>query len=133
MGFLPGILMNFLARTMFVEQEYRKLLYVTIVRFLVEVLIMTIFIKYTIYSIPIALVASKFIVSILLFRLLNKKNPGIFNKNHFVLIYLGIILISFLIICINNYFLPHLLAMSKDSLLLIYLPMMGLYLSLIHF
>ena len=126
-GFLPGILLNFLARTMFVEQEYRKLLYVTIVRFLVEVLIMTIFIKYTIYSIPIALVASKFIVSILLFRLLNKKNPGIFNKNHFVLIYLGIILISFLIICINNYFLPHLLAMSKDSLLLIYLPMMGLY------
>ena len=126
-GFLPGILLNFLARTMFVEQEYKKLLYVTIVRFLVEVLIMTIFIRYTIYSIPIALVASKFIVSILLFRLLNKKNPGIFNKNHFVLIYLGIILISFLIICINNYFLPHLLAMSKDSLLLIYLPMIGLY------
>tara|TARA_Y100001933_G_scaffold97542_1_gene98192 strand:- start:915 stop:2252 length:1338 start_codon:yes stop_codon:yes gene_type:complete len=126
-GFLPGILLNFLSRTMFVEQEYRKLLYITIIRFTVEVVIMTSLIKYTIYSIPIALVASKFIVSIIIFRILNKKNPGIFNTNHFTLTYLSILIISFLIIFLNNYFLPQLLALPKDSLLLIYLPMLILY------
>ena len=122
-GFLPGILLNFLSRTMFIEQEYRKLMYLSIVRFVTEVVIMSVLLKFTIYSIPIALVFSKFLMSILLFIILNKKNPGIFNKKHFTFTYIGIFIISFVIIIINNYFLPHLLSLSKDSLLLIYLPM----------
>ena len=122
-GFLPGILLNFLSRTMFIEQEYRKLLYLSIVRFVVEVVIMSILLKFTIYSIPIALVFSKFLISILLFIILNKKNPGIFNKRHFTLTYITIFIISFILIILNNYFLPLLLTLSKDTLLLIYLPM----------
>ena len=121
-GFLPGILLNFLSRTMFIEQEYKKLLYLSIIRFTVEVVLMSVLLKFTIYSIPIALVTSKFIVSILLFIILNKKNPGIFNKNHFVLTYISILIVSFIIILLNNYFLPELLSMPKEDLLLIYLP-----------
>ena len=126
-GFLPGILLNFLSRTMFIEQEYRKLLYISVVRFTVEVVLMSILLKFTIYSIPIALVASKFIVSILLFILLNKKNPGIFSKKHFVLTYTSILIISFILIIMNNYFLPQLLSYTKDDLLFIYLPMIFAY------
>ena len=126
-GFLPGILLNFLSRTMFIEQEYKKLLYLSIVRFTVEVVLMSILLKFTIYSIPIALVASKFIVSIILFIILNRKNPGIFSKKHFVLTYTSILIISFMIIILNNYFLPQLLSYSKDDLLFIYPPMILSY------
>lgn len=126
-GFLPGILLNFLSRTMFIEQEYKKLLYLSVVRFSVEVLIMSFLLNFTIYSIPIALVAGKFIISIILFIILNKKNPGIFNKKHFAFTYTSILIISAILIILNNYFLPQLLSISKDDLLFIYLPIILIY------
>ena len=61
-GFLPNLMTNFLSRTMYIESQYKTLFKITVLRFFIEMGIMSMVIFYSPYSIPIAIVTSKFTV-----------------------------------------------------------------------
>lgn len=123
-GFVPGLMMSFLSRTMYIEMEYKKLFYVILIKFIIEVGIMIGFIQLSGYAIPIALVVGKFFVSIALFVLLLRKNPNMFNIKSFVKIYLFMIIISIGILIANQFLLPYIIDKTSVELLLAYLPLM---------
>lgn len=123
-GFVPGLMMSFLSRTMYIEAEYKKLFYVILVKFILEVGIMVGFIQLSGYAIPIALVVGKFFVSIALFTLLLRKNPNMFNVKSFVKIYFFMLIISIGILIANQFLLPYIIDKTSVELLLAYLPLM---------
>ena len=129
-GFLPNLMSNFLSRTMYIESQYKILFRITVLRFIIEVTIMSSLILYTPYSIPIAIILSKFTGSILMFLFLKKIRPGIFNVNRFMKIYLFALTGSIIILYINSLLSVHILNMSLPQLMLIYLPLGILFLVL---
>jgi len=122
-GFVPGLMMNFLSRTMYIETEYRKLFYVILAKFIIEASIMIGFVQLSSYSIPIALVIGKFFVSIVLFWILIRKHKNIFNVWAFIKIYAILLILSSGVIIFNIYALPYILSLSKLELLSIYSPL----------
>ena len=128
-GFLPNLMTNFLSRTMYIESQYKILFRITVLRFIVEVAIMTSFIFSTPFSIPIAIVTSKFTGSILMFLFLNRLRPGIFNMNRFIKIYFLAIFGSLIVLYINS-LLIEVLFMSSTQLMIIYIPLGMGFLSL---
>ena len=122
-GFLPNLMTNFLSRTMYIESQYKILFKITVLRFFIELGIMTFFIFYTPYSIPIAIVVSKFTGSILMFFYLKKLRPGIFNVNRFITIYAVAILASMVILYVNTMISTNVLNMKLADLMLIYIPL----------
>lgn len=121
-GFVPGLMMSFLSRTMYIEGLYKQLFNVTFIKFLLEVGIMTIGISYSMYAIPLALVVSKFFGSITLFSILELKKPGIFNRVAFVRLYAVLLILSIGISFLNHYFIHTIVNKTIFELFLIYVP-----------
>jgi putative peptidoglycan lipid II flippase len=121
-GFLPGLMLNFLSRTMYIESEFKKLFYVILTKFLIEIGIMVGFIGISSYAIPTALVLGKFFGSIMIFIILVRKHKEIFNIPAFIKINVLLILISGAIGIANNYIINLLLPKSIWELIAIYTP-----------
>lgn len=129
-GFLPNLMTNFLSRTMYIESQYKTLFKITVLRFFIEMGIMSMVIFYTPYSIPIAIVTSKFTGSILMFFYLKKLRPGIFNVSRFIKIYTIAVLASILILYVNSIISMNVLNMNLAELMLIYIPLGIVFLSI---
>ena len=123
-GFLPGLMLNFLSRTMYIESEYKKLFYIILVKFLVEIGIMVGFIGLTSYAIPAALVLGKFFTSIAIFIILVRKHKEIFNITAFIKINILLIVLSVTIGIANNYIIDILLPKSIWEIIAIYSPLL---------
>lgn len=122
-GFLPGLMMEFLSRTMYIEQGYKTLLKINIFKFFIEVILMVAFIQVSEYVIPITLVIGKFFVSITLFIFLLRKHPGIFNVGNFIRLYVLLLIFSIVILIINQILIDYLLQLSSLELILYYSPL----------
>jgi len=122
LGFIPGLMMNFFTRTMYIEEEYKKLFLVIIVKFIIEITLMILLITQTSNAIPIALVSGKFFVSTVLFILLNRKRPNMFNKKVFYMIYSFAFISSLIILNLNQKLLPILLKKPLFEVILLYSP-----------
>ena len=129
-GFLPNLMTNFLSRTMYIESQYKTLFKITVLRFFIEMGIMSMVIFYSPYSIPIAIVTSKFTGSILMFFYLKKLRPGIFNVSRFIKIYTIAVLASILILYVNSIISMNVLNMNIAELMLIYIPLGIVFLSI---
>lgn len=122
-GFLPGLMLNFLSRTMYIESEYKKLFYIILAKFLLEILIMIGFIGISSYAIPAALVLGKFFTSIAIFIILIRKHKEIFNIPAFIKINILLIVLSVSIGIANNYIIAYLLPKSIWEIIAIYTPL----------
>jgi peptidoglycan biosynthesis protein MviN/MurJ (putative lipid II flippase) len=101
-GFVPGLMFGFLSKVMFIEGENVWMLKMTIVKTVIELLLMYTFIFQIQHGIPIALTLSKFLFTITILVYLNIKHPGILNHKRFFWIYGGTLLVSILVIYIND-------------------------------
>jgi len=122
-GFVPDLMSNFLSRTMFIEAEYKKLFYVVLVKFIIEIGIMIGFVHLSGIAIPIALVVGKFFVSISLFALLYRKKPAMFNVKSFIKIYAIMIVVSISVLIANQYLLPYIIQKTTIELIMAYSPL----------
>ncbi len=121
-GFLPGLMMNFLTRTMFIESEMKHLFWVILSKSVFEIICMSLMILYVNQTIPIVLTISKFITVVYLYFYLNKKHPNMFNpKSSFWIYFLGITS-SILIFFFNNSIIENIIDFSSGKLLLFYSP-----------
>lgn len=126
-GFVPGLMMNFLSRTMYIVSRYKQLLYFVVFKFLVELLLMISLIKVLPNAIPVALTVGKFFFSIILFWYLTKEFPNIFNKTRFWIIYLAVVIFSLVILYWNQSLLPLLIYKSTIQIVLLYIPLFLLF------
>lgn len=122
-GFLPGLMLNFLSRTMYIEAEFKKLFYVILAKFILEIAIMIAFISFSAYAIPVALVFGKFFTSIAIFIILVRKHKEIFNVVAFIKINILLLILSITIGIANNYLITILLPKSIWELIAIYTPL----------
>jgi putative peptidoglycan lipid II flippase len=129
-GFVPGLMMNFLSRTMYIELEYKKMFYIILGKFLLEVGIMSAFIQQSQFAIPYALIAGKFLASLFIFFYLSRKKPGIFNTSSFIIIYSLLLLSSVAVIWFNMQVLPWVLTKNVLELSVYYLPAIALFASI---
>jgi peptidoglycan biosynthesis protein MviN/MurJ (putative lipid II flippase) len=121
-GFLPGLMLNFLNRTMFIESENRHLFWVITCKSIFEILSMTLFISSFFLTIPIVLTISKFLCVFYLYFYLNKKKPGIFNSKKAIKIYTLTLLLSLFIYFLNYKLNFAVTSMSIFELSLYYIP-----------
>lgn len=128
LGFLPGLMFNFLTRTMFIEAEMKRLFWVFVFKTTFEILFMTLFIEYFAQAIPIVLTISKYIFVFYLYHFLTKKNSDIFNRKKSIKLYLIAIISSLLIYWINRVFVHNILSLSIFDLFLYYSPILFLIL-----
>ncbi|MBS4014235.1 MAG: hypothetical protein KGZ97_10845 [Bacteroidetes bacterium] len=126
-GFLPGLMMNFLSRTMYIVSKYKQLFYFVVAKFAVEVCLMITLIKVIPHSIPIALITGKFFFSIAVFIYLQKIYKGMFNIKRFIAIYSILIFSSISILFINQWLLNFFINKSTLEIVLIYLPVIAVF------
>lgn len=123
-GFVPGLMMNFLSRTMYVVAKYRQLFYFVLAKFIIEIVLMVTLVKALPHAIPIALTAGKFFFSMALFIYLGKHFPNIFNKKQFWFIYTLLVLASVIVLYVNQLVLPLLITKTTLEIILVYLPIL---------
>lgn len=121
-GFLPGVMMNFFSRTMYIIGKYRQLLFFIIAKFLIITSTMFFLIESIPHAIPIAIVLGRLFHSTALFFYIEKTVPGIFNKKRFVIIYVVIILFTILVLLFNQLLLPFLLQKTIFEVIVLYIP-----------
>lgn len=124
LGFVPGLMMNFLSRTMYVVGKFRQLFYFILAKFIVELTLMVFLVKTIPHAIPIALTAGKFFLSIALFSFLELKFPGIFNKKRFWIIYISLFIFSVFILFVNRQLLPIIIDKTTFEIILWYIPVL---------
>lgn len=121
-GFLPGLMLNFLSRTMYAVGKFKQLLFFIVGRFVIEILLMYSLIKLIPNAIPIALTSGKFLISIFLFIYLERNFKGIFNKKRFGIIYFVVLIFSIFVLFINQKLLPMILLKSNSQIVITYIP-----------
>jgi peptidoglycan biosynthesis protein MviN/MurJ (putative lipid II flippase) len=126
-GFLPGLMMNFLSRTMYIEAELKKLFYVILAKFILEITIMISFISLSTFAIPVAIVLGKFFSNITIFIILLRKHKEIFNVSAFIKINILLLILSITIGITNNYLITILIPKSIWELISIYAPLFILF------
>lgn len=126
-GFLPGLMMNFLSRTMYIEAELKKLFYVILAKFILEITIMISFISLSTFAIPVAIVLGKFFSNITIFIILLRKHKEIFNVSAFIKINILLLILSVTIGITNNYLITILIPKSIWELTSIYAPLFILF------
>lgn len=131
-GFLPGLMMNFFSRTMYIIGKFKELFLFISAKFIIEFLIMVFLIRKVPQAIPIALVVGKLFISVALFAYISKLYPGIFNLRRFVIIYTTVIVFTVIITILNQILVTHLIAKSTTQVFLMYLPIIGLVLLLLY-
>jgi peptidoglycan biosynthesis protein MviN/MurJ (putative lipid II flippase) len=102
LGFLPGLMFNFLTRTMFIESEMKHLFWLITCKSIFEIIGMTIFITTFYQTIPVILTISKYLSVFYLYYYLNKKKSGIFNTRKSVKLYMIAIVVSLLLYFLNQ-------------------------------
>jgi hypothetical protein len=107
---------------MYIESEYKKLFYVTLAKFLLEIGIMVGFFGISSFAIPAALVIGKFFTSFAIFIVLVRKRKEIFNIPAFIKINILLIILSVSIGIANNYIIDILLPKSIWEIIAIYTP-----------
>jgi peptidoglycan biosynthesis protein MviN/MurJ (putative lipid II flippase) len=122
LGFLPGLMFNFLTRTMFIESEMKHLFWLIAGKSIFEIIGMTIFISTYYQTIPVVLTISKYISVFYLYYYLNKKNSGIFNTNKSVKLYLITIAISLALYFFNQSIIKTITSFSVYELGFYYFP-----------
>ena len=133
LGFLPGLMFNFLTRTMFIESEMRRLFWVFLCKTAFEILFMTLFIDYFEQAIPIILTISKYIFVFYLYHYLIQKNSDIFDRKKSIKLYFLAICSSLLIYWISRHFVSNILSLSISDLFLYYSPILLIVLILSYY
>lgn len=133
LGFLPGLMFNFLTRTMFIESEMKHLFWLIAGKSIFEIIGMTLFISTYYQTIPVVLTISKYISVFYLYYYLNKKNSGIFNTNKSVKLYLITIAISLALYFFNQSIIKTITSFSVYELGFYYFPIFLLSLVLSYY
>ncbi len=121
-GFLPGLMYNFLTRTMYIESEMKHLFWVITGKTFFEILLMTLFIRSFSQTIPVVLTISKFLCVFYLYYYLIKKKSDIFNGKKAVKIYSITIVSSLLIYYLNHELVYIVTSLPIFKLTLFYIP-----------
>ena len=121
-GFLPGLMFNFLTRTMFIESEIRHLFWVITCKSIFEIIFMTLFIHSFFTTIPVVLTISKFLCVFYLYFYLNKKKSGIFNARRAFKLYSSAIFLSLIIFFLNQEVVKKVTSMPIYELAIYYTP-----------
>lgn len=121
-GFISSYLMSFFSRTMFIENQYKKLFRIILIKLFVEFSIMFSLIEYTPLSIPLALIIGNLWVTLSCFFTLKKHKQTMFNYRSFYMILVLSVLSSIAISIFNYSVLPYLLTVTKSMLLAFYSP-----------
>jgi peptidoglycan biosynthesis protein MviN/MurJ (putative lipid II flippase) len=121
-GFLPGLMFNFLTRTMFIESEIRHLFWVITCKSIFEIIFMTLFIHSFFMTIPVVLTISKFVCVLYLYLYLNKKKSGIFNARRAFKLYSVAIFLSLIIFFLNQEVVKKVTSMPIYELAIYYTP-----------
>lgn len=129
-GFISSYMMSFFTRTMFIENQYKKLFRIILVKLVVEFSIMFLFVKHTPLSIPLAIIIGNFWVTMSCFLTLKKHKQEMFNYRSFYLTLVMSIGLSVLIALFNFSILPTLTGLSKTMLVAVYSPLMILIVAL---
>jgi putative peptidoglycan lipid II flippase len=121
-GFLPGLMMSFFSRTMYLLGKFRTLFILVVGKFLVEIGLMIIFIGKIFQIIPIALVAGKYLFSVLLLIYIQKQLPGIFRVKRSLIMYANLIVITIGGLILNQYLIKWLLTRTIFEVFSFYMP-----------
>jgi putative peptidoglycan lipid II flippase len=121
-GFLPRLIMNFFSRTMYILGEYKKLLLVVLLKFIIQVTIMVTFIAIAKNTIPYAIVAGFMFSSILLFVFvgISIKLPSL---GQFIVKILVVSCISTMVLLLHLYTISYYLEKSNFQILLWSMPL----------
>lgn len=122
LSFVPNLMLNFLSRTMYIEEEYKKLFRATVFNFFVEGGLMLLLIQFTTMAIPVALTVGKFFLSGLLFYFLYKKKPNMLNARAFIRLYITLIISTLTILIINTYLINYLKFLPTWQVIAWYIP-----------
>ncbi|MFM7682658.1 MAG: lipid II flippase MurJ [Bacteroidota bacterium] len=123
-GFLPGLMFNFLTRTMYIESEIRHLFWVITSKTIFEIFFMTLFIHSFYLTIPIILTVSKFLSVFYLYFYLNKKKSGIFNSRKAIKLYSTAIITSLIIYFVNQEVITNVTSIPIFELTIYYIPVL---------
>ena len=121
-GFLPGLMFNFLTRTMYIETEMKHLFWVIVCKSIFEIIGMTLFISSYFQTIPVVLTISKYFCVFYLYYYLNRKYYGIFNSKKAIKLYFLAIVLSLLLYFINLEMIHALTSFSLIKLIAYYSP-----------
>lgn len=122
-GFISAYLMSFFTRTMYIENQYKKLFGIILIKLIIEFSIMLSLVRFTPLSIPIALIMGNLWVTLSCFFTLKKHKQEMFNYRSFYIILISSIGLSALIAGFNIKILPYLIDMSKPMLFAVYSPL----------
>jgi len=121
-GFAPGLMMNFFTRTMYIEGMLKELFWTILIKVALEIAIMSLLIKYTPLSIPIAIVAGRYFISFTLFYRLYHKRSSMFNLKNLLMINLFLLISSTILFFFNLKIIPFIVTQNLGTLFLYYLP-----------
>ncbi len=122
-SFLPKLLMSYLTRTMYILGEYNKLLIATILKFVVQFIVMIVFIRSVSHSIPIAILAGNLFICFYLL-LLAKKKIELPSHTFLIVRLLAATIFSFVMLQVHIMLLPLYIERSTFFILLLYSPLM---------
>ena len=122
LGFLPRLVMNFFSRTMYILEEYRRLLLSIFLKFMVHFLLMISLVRFSGYIIPVAAVTGYIFLSIWLYRIIGGKIglPGI---KRFVLKLFAMTIVSAAILRGHLLIFDYLIEKSNRELFMAALPL----------
>lgn len=121
-GFIPGLMLNFLSRTMYILGRFRQLFFFILAKTIIEVSLMLLLINKVQHAIPVSLVAGKLILLFILFFYIYRVVPGMFKMKNFLILNFSAILITVAVLFINQAILGWLMDKSNLDIALLYLP-----------
>lgn len=127
LGFVPGLMMGFLSRIMFIEGKNTWMLKATVVKTIVELVLMYQLIFHFNQGIPIALTIGKVFFIVLIFIYLQRNKKGIVDGRKFFTRFGFLFVLSILLLLVNKWIVSYLLCISNFDLLLLYCPILVLF------
>ena len=127
LGFVPGLMMGFLSRIMFIEGKNTWMLKATVLKTIVELVLMYQLIFHFNQGIPIALTIGKVFFIVLIFIYLQRNKKGIVDGRKFFTRFGFLFVLSILLLLVNKWIVSYLLCISNFDLLLLYCPILVLF------
>ena len=126
LSFIPGLMMGFLSRTMYIEGKFKQLSITIFFKFLIEIVLMLVFIASFNLAIPMAIVIGRWFVMLVIFELLIRRNKLLLDRNKLLKVLLVSIPLSIFVYFINNLIIYELIKLDTSIIVFYYLPLLAL-------
>lgn len=127
LGFVPGLMLGFLSRIMFIEGKNTWMFHATVVKTIVELVLMYALIFHFNQGIPMALTMGKIFFIILIFYYLKRNKPDIMDTKKFMVRFGFIFALSILLLLINKVIVSCILSISIFHVLLLFCPLLIIF------